>query len=72
VWRLAIKEAGLWYGKRCRENFRFHDLRHTAATRAHKKGHDITAVSKLLDHSHVSTTMRYIKTDVEDVRAVMD
>ena len=41
------------------ENFRFHDLRHTAATWMIQSGVDIYTVSKILGHKDIKTTMRY-------------
>ena len=43
---------------------RFHDLRHTAATRMIEGRASIVAVSKALGHSDIKTTMRY--THIED------
>lgn len=40
-------------------NFRFHDLRHTAATRMVAAGVPITTVKDILGHSDIHTTMRY-------------
>ncbi len=40
-------------------NFRFHDLRHTAATRMTEMGIDLAVVQEILGHSDVKTTMRY-------------
>ena len=48
----ATKRAGL-------EGLRFHDLRHTAATRMVESGANIVAISKILGHSDIKTTMRY-------------
>jgi integrase len=48
----ACKRAGI-------EGLRFHDLRHTAATRMIEAGGNIVAVSKILGHSDIKTTMRY-------------
>ncbi len=48
----ACKRAGL-------KGFRFHDLRHTAATRMVESGANIVAISKILGHSDIKTTMRY-------------
>jgi integrase len=48
----ALQRAGI-------ENFRFHDLRHTAASWMVQGGADIYAVQKILGHSHVRTTQRY-------------
>ena len=40
-------------------NFRFHDLRHTVATRLVEKGIDLLVVMDILGHSKIETTMRY-------------
>jgi len=45
------------------KGLRFHDLRHTAATRMIEKGANIVAVSKILGHSDIQTTMRYAHPD---------
>lgn len=39
--------------------FRFHDLRHTFATRLVEKKADLVVVSTLLGHRNIQTTMRY-------------
>lgn len=41
------------------ENFRFHDLRHTAATRMIASGVDIIQVKDILGHADIRTTIRY-------------
>lgn len=48
----ACRHAGI-------ERFRFHDLRHTAATRLVESGVPLHAVAKLLGHSTVKITERY-------------
>lgn len=41
------------------EGLRFHDIRHTAATRMVAAGVDLVVVKDILGHSGISTTMRY-------------
>ncbi|HBG49942.1 MAG TPA: hypothetical protein DDW90_10675 [Cyanobacteria bacterium UBA9971] len=41
------------------KNFRFHDLRHTAATRMVEKGADLVVVKDILGHADINITMRY-------------
>ena len=48
----VLKEAKI-------DNFRFHDLRHTVATRLVEKGIDLVVVKEILGHSKIDTTMRY-------------
>ncbi len=40
-------------------NFRWHDLRHTFATRLAQAGIDLYKVSKLLGHKDIKMTQRY-------------
>lgn len=47
----ACKRAGI-------KNLRFHDFRHTFATRLVLSGVDLATVSKLLGHSSIQMTMR--------------
>jgi len=50
---------------------RFHDLRHTAATRMIENGANIVAVSRILGHSTLSMTMRYSHPD-ESIREALE
>jgi integrase len=60
----ALKKAGI-------EDFRFHDIRHSAGTRMADAGVPITAVSDILGHADIRTTMRYAHaTDEARRRAV--
>lgn len=61
VWNRAKIAAGL-------DGFRFHDLRHTGATRLTRTTHDIQLTKEQLGHADIKTTLRYSKVDVNDRR----
>jgi integrase len=63
-WRRTLAVAGI-------EDFRFHDLRHTAATRL-LRASNLKIVQKLLGHADIATTARYAHAQVDDVRAAME
>jgi integrase len=63
-WRKALKDAGI-------EDYRFHDNRHTAATRNLRATGNLKAVSKLLAHSDIATTAKYAHALEDDVRAML-
>lgn len=50
------------------ENFRFHDLRHTFATRLSQAGVDLYKVAKLLGHKDIRVTQRYAHHNTESLR----
>ena len=50
--KTALKHAGI-------EDFRFHDLRHTFASRLVMAGENIRTVQELLGHKDIKMTMRY-------------
>lgn len=52
AWNKALKETDI-------KDFRFHDLRHTVATRMVEKGIELLVVKDILGHSMIETTMRY-------------
>ena len=58
---IAVEKAGI-------QNFHFHDLRHTFATRLAQRGVDIYKISKLLGHHSVSMTQRYAHHCPESLR----
>lgn len=62
--RRAVDNAGV-------ENFRFHDTRHTAATRILRNS-NLRVVQNLLGHSDPATTAKYAHAVAEDIRAAMD
>jgi integrase len=64
AYRRAMKEAGLKIG--------FHSLRRTRANEVYKATGDVRAVQKMMAHSKVSTTERYLAENVEHVRAAME
>lgn len=62
--RKALRDAGIG-------NFRFHDLRHTAATRMADAGADAFTLARILGHSDIRITHRYTHaTDAAFRRAV--
>jgi len=48
----ACKRAGI-------HDFRFHDLRHSFASRLVMEGIDITTIKELLNHKSIAMTLRY-------------
>jgi integrase len=63
-WSAPMTELEPAHRKALRESkvarFRIYDLRHTAATRAAEAGTDVLSLSKLLGHSDLKTTERYV------------
>lgn len=64
-WQRALAEAGI-------ENFRFHDLRHTSATRIMRASGNLKAAQKLLGHTDIRTTSRYAHVGMDDLRELMN
>lgn len=62
--RRAVPRSGV-------ENFRFHDTRHTAATRVLRKS-NLRVAQLLLGHSDVATTTKYAHVMNDDIRAALD
>lgn len=63
--REAVAEARI-------PDFRFHDLRHTFATRMLRQTRNLKLVSQLLGHKDITTTARYAHVLVDDMRAALD
>lgn len=63
--RAALTAAGI-------DDFRFHDLRHTFATRLLRRTGNIKLVSRLLGHTKVETTSRYAHVLDGDLAAALD
>jgi integrase len=51
---------------------RFHDLRHTAATRTLAACGNLNVVKEMLGHADIATTARYANSDTAAVRAAME
>jgi len=54
------------------EGLRFHDLRHTAASRMIEAGVDLVTVSKILGHATIQMTMRYCHPTPENMRRAVE
>ncbi len=64
-WGKALKAAGI-------EDFRFHDTRHTAATRTLRATGNLKVVQEMLHHADIATTARYAHATTADVREAME
>ena len=64
ITKLPYKDISEGFNNACNsakiENFRFHDLRHTVATRLVEKGIDLRVVQEIMAHSTIVTTQRYM------------
>lgn len=69
----SVKTAFLGAIRRAKVNkIRFHDLRHTFATRLVAGGVDILTVKELLGHSNIGMTLRYAHPSRENMRRAVD
>jgi len=64
-WYAALEQAGV-------EDFRWHDLRHTAATRWRRQGADLALVMDMLGHASIASTVRYAHVGPDEARAMME
>lgn len=64
-WRRTKGRAGV-------ADYRFHDNRHTAATRLVRATGNLKAAQRLLGHSELATTSRYSHLTKDDLRAAME
>lgn len=65
IFERAVKAAGI-------EDFSFHDLRHTCATRLLRRRGNIRLVKELLGHEDINTTLKYAHVTKEDLRDAME
>jgi integrase len=61
LWLAALSEAGV-------ADFRFHDLRHTFASRLAHSGLSISELAALLGHTQIQTTLRYANPTAETIQ----
>jgi integrase len=52
-------------------DYRFHDNRHTAATRLLKRSKNLKLVQKMLRHADIGTTTKYAHVDLDDLAEAM-
>jgi integrase len=64
-WAQALAAAGV-------ANFRWHDIRHTTATRLRRFGADLKLVQQILGHADLASTARYAHVAPDDQADVMD
>ncbi len=65
AWRYTIRRAKV-------VKFRFHDLRHTFASRLVQAGVPLKAVQELLGHASIEMTMRYAHLAPDDLRRAVE
>lgn len=65
AWKKALEAAGI-------EDFRFHDLRHTSATRVMRATGNIKLTQKLLGHADIQSTARYAHVTQDDIRVGLE
>lgn len=64
-WKAALDAAGI-------EDFRFHDIRHTDASRTLRATGNLELVRKKLGHASIVSTARYAHVVTDDIRAAME
>ena len=71
-----VKDVKTAFHAACRraeiKGVRFHDLRHTAASKMIEAGADLVTVSKILGHSSIQMTMRYAHPTPENMKRAVE
>ena len=62
--KAAMRRAGI-------ENFRFHDCRHTTASRLRRRGADLDHIRRVLGHRGIKTTEGYVHYEAEQLRPIL-
>ena len=65
AFRASLRRAGI-------PRIRFHDLRHTFATRLAARGVDLLTIKELLGHSNIAMTMRYAHPSQDNMRRAVE
>lgn len=65
AFRSALKRAGI-------KDFRFHDLRHTFASRLIQRGVDLYVIKHLLNHADITTTQKYAHLKLDNMRSAVE
>jgi len=74
VFGIANPKTGFYAAcRRARiHGLRFHDLRHTAASRLVMSGTDIETVRQILGHSSLSVTQKYVHSGLDQMRQAVE
>ena len=65
AWNRVLEKAKIY-------KFRFHDLRHTFASKLARKGVDLYRISKLLGHADITMTLRYAHLSLGHLRSAVE
>jgi len=68
---LTPRAVGVMCSELLGEHVTLHMLRHKFATRAYRGSRNLRAVQKLLGHSSLAITERYLDCDADEMRAAM-